>query len=82
MLKEFVKSLMEALKELHGLGQAHYDVLLPNICFNEIYEAVLIDVDMWKKSGEVIKGAVYIKFPKVKLKSNLRNRVYPMGPKI
>ena len=35
-----------ALEEVHSkLGLAHMDVRLPNICFNNLYEPVLIDLD-------------------------------------
>ena len=44
-LQGFVSSLMKALEELHLFGLAHYDIRLPNICFYENYEAVLIDLD-------------------------------------
>ncbi len=51
-LQGFVSSLMKALEELHSFGLAHYDIRLPNICFNESYEAVLIDLDFCQSVTE------------------------------
>ncbi len=51
-LRGFVSSLMKAVEELHSFGLAHYDVRLPNICFNESYEAVLIDLDFCQSVTE------------------------------
>lgn len=44
-LKALIKTLYQALNELHSMGLSYNDVRLPNICFNEQYEAVLIDLD-------------------------------------
>ena len=44
-LRTLVRKIHEALTELHGLGVAHTDIRLTNICFNSAYEAVLIDLD-------------------------------------
>lgn len=44
-LREFVFTLNQALQELHGMGFSHNDLRLPNVCFNDQYEAVLIDLD-------------------------------------
>ena len=54
-LQDFVSSLMKALKELHSFGLAHYDVRLPNICFNKSYEAVLIDLDFCRPVTEKVR---------------------------
>ena len=43
---------MKALEELHLFGLAHYDIRLPNICFNENYEAVLIDLEFSQYATE------------------------------
>jgi len=48
---EFAASVINALDELHGLGFAHLDVRLPNICFRE-HNAVLIDLDDCLDIGE------------------------------
>lgn len=44
-VKSFAKTVMEAILQLHGHGFVHDDIRLPNICFNERFEAVLIDLD-------------------------------------
>ena len=35
---DLTKQVVVALKELHGIGLAHLDVRLPNICFNEEFQ--------------------------------------------
>ena len=45
-LMALYRGLYNALEEVHSkLGLAHMDVRLPNICFNNLYEPVLIDLD-------------------------------------
>ena len=44
-LRTLVMKIDEALTELHGIGLAHTDIRLPNICFNRAYDAILIDMD-------------------------------------
>ena len=44
-LQDFVSQVMVALQEFHKLKLAHYDIRLPNFCFNENFEVVIIDVD-------------------------------------
>ena len=44
-MKSFAETAAEAIQQLHGLGYTHGDIHLPNICFNEKFEAVLIDFD-------------------------------------
>ena len=44
-LRTLVMKIDDALTELHGIGLAHTDIRLPNICFNRAYDAILIDVD-------------------------------------
>ncbi len=44
-LQDFVSQVMVALQEFHMLKLAHYDIRLPNFCFNENFEVVIIDVD-------------------------------------
>ena len=55
-----------ALDELHGYGFAHNDVRLPNVCFGDSYEAVLIDLDMSsapKRSTPLGTSCMYRKPP-------------------
>ena len=40
----FVSSVVFALNELHGLGLAHLDVRLGNVCFDSDNRAILIDL--------------------------------------
>ena len=47
-MKSFAETAAEAIQQLHGLGYIHGDIHLPNICFNEQFEAVLIDFDRTK----------------------------------
>ena len=49
-MKSFAETAAEAIQQLHGLGYTHGDIRLPNICFNEQFEAVLIDFDRTKRS--------------------------------
>ena len=44
-IKDLLSGIKNALDELHSYGLSHNDVRIPNICFNEAFEAVLIDVD-------------------------------------
>ena len=44
-LISLVQTIKQALDELHRASLSHNDLRLPNICFNEDYEAVLIDLD-------------------------------------
>ena len=44
-LRPLLRSVSKAIEELHGYNLSHNDIRLPNICFNEDYEAVLIDID-------------------------------------
>ena len=44
-LRTVSEKICTALMELHGLGLAHGDVRLPNVCFNSDYDAVLIDME-------------------------------------
>ena len=37
--------MVEAIRELHALKIAHFDIRLPNICFKEDDTPVLIDLD-------------------------------------
>ena len=44
-LKTLVMKIHVALAELHSYGLSHTDIRPPNICFNKVYAAVLIDMD-------------------------------------
>ena len=44
-LENFIEQAVKALTELHEIGYAHCDVRLPNFCFSNEYEAMLIDFD-------------------------------------
>lgn len=45
-LKDFVEKTARALNHIHSsLGRAHNDVRLPNICFNENFEVIFIDLE-------------------------------------
>lgn len=44
-LRSLVTGIKEALDELHLLGFSHNDIRLPNVCFDESYRAILIDID-------------------------------------
>ena len=52
-LHSLVQGINCALIELHECGLAHNDVRLPNVCFNDKYEPVLIDLDRCSKSGKI-----------------------------
>lgn len=45
VLRTISEKIKTALDELHGHGFMHNDVRLPNICFDEQLDAVLIDMD-------------------------------------
>ena len=44
-LEELITKIEVALNELHSYGFSHNDVRLPNVCCDNDYNAVLIDVD-------------------------------------
>ena len=48
-----MKGINRALIELHECGLAHNDVRQPNVCFDDEYEPVLIDLDRCSKSGKI-----------------------------
>ena len=51
-LRTLVHKIKAALDELHETGFTHNDVRLPNICFDDKLEAVLIDLDRCVPMGE------------------------------
>ena len=62
-LKTLVKKIILALDELHTYRYcSHNDVRLPNIAFNENYEAVLIDLDRGYPCDKIHP---YFKDPKI-----------------
>ena len=54
-LKDLAELVMTSLEKLHDLGIAHNDIRLPNVSFNENFEAVLIDMDMCTSIYEPVK---------------------------
>ena len=44
-LHDLLKGLAQAIQEFHQHGFVHQDIRLENVCFNEQYEPVLIDLD-------------------------------------
>jgi len=44
-LRDLLKGLAQAIQEFHQNGFAHQDIRLENVCFNQQYEPVLIDLD-------------------------------------
>ena len=44
-LRNFIMEVHSAIQEIHSVQYAHMDIRLQNICINEQYHAVLIDVD-------------------------------------
>jgi hypothetical protein len=44
-LRMLILEVSEALQRMHQSGIAHNDIRLPNICFNDLYKPVFIDID-------------------------------------
>ena len=55
-LKCLVKEIRECIEELHRIGVTHNDLRLENICFNDQYKAVLIDMDRCYSSSDIYPG--------------------------
>ena len=55
VLQTLSEKIKAALDELHEQGFMHCDVRLPNICFNEQLDAVLIDVDRACRTNNVTR---------------------------
>ena len=51
-LRTLSQKVCAALEELHGIGYAHGDLRLPNVCFSSVYDAVLIDMDRCTRINE------------------------------
>ena len=49
-LYDLVPKLVQVLKSLHDGGWAHQDIRLDNICFDQQYMPVFIDLDRFRKS--------------------------------
>ena len=54
-LPHLADGIREGLDKLHGLGLAHLDVRLPNVCVGDDYEVKLIDFDRSSHSNDVKK---------------------------
>ena len=54
-LYDLVQKAHTAIQALHHLGWSHQDVRLPNICFDDEYNAVLVDVD---RCCEITESAI------------------------
>ena len=52
-LPDLADGIREGLDKLHGLGLAHLDVRLPNVCVGDDYEVKLIDFDRSSSSNDV-----------------------------
>ena len=52
-LPDLADGIREGLDKLHGLGLAHLDVRLPNVCVGDDYEVKLIDFDRSSNSNDV-----------------------------
>ena len=55
-LNEVIIKVHAAIEELHDLGFQHGDVRFPNICYNRIFNPVLIDLD---QASAVVPGISY-----------------------
>lgn len=44
-LRELVEKIHSALEELHSIKLSHNDVRLPNVCFDDNFHPVLVDID-------------------------------------
>lgn len=53
---ELVSKINDVIKQLHSVGFSHGDLRLPNICFNENYDPVLIDLDFSAPLDSIISS--------------------------
>ena len=51
-LHSFIVGAKSAIDELHAIGVSHNDIRLPNFCFNENFEVILIDLDRVREIGD------------------------------
>ena len=61
-LYDLVPKLVQVMESFHQNGWAHQDIRLENICFDEDYMPVFIDLDRCKRSGDQAydgKGCMY-----------------------
>ncbi len=59
ILIELVNGTIIALQELHGLGYAHNDLRLENICFRRDGSPVLIDLDRCQNESSEAESGMY-----------------------
>lgn len=53
-LLNFLELLSDKIFDYHSHGFAHQDIRLPNVCFDESYQPVLIDLDRTLENVEVV----------------------------
>ena len=61
-LYDLVPKLVQVIESFHQNGWAHQDIRLENICFDEDYMPVFIDLDRCRESSEsryIAKGCMY-----------------------
>ena len=51
LVNHFIPAIANALKLIHNAGYVHTDVRVPNICFDQSFNPVLIDYDFSFKSS-------------------------------
>ena len=57
-----MEKLVPAIKDLHLAGWAHQDIRLPNICFDDSFEPIFIDLDRCRRNNKYIGvGCMYNK---------------------
>lgn len=64
-LVNLIELIKEALDEIHGDGYVHYDVRLPNICFSQNFQAVLIDLETVNLIGKGVPGVLSCMYPPI-----------------
>ena len=52
-LQSLVMGIKSALDELHNLDLAHNDIRLENVCFNDQFQVVLIDIDRYYPASKL-----------------------------
>ena len=52
-----MEKLIPAIDHLHSAGWAHQNIRLENICFNECFEPVFIDMDWCRRKEMPFRGA-------------------------
>ena len=64
-LHDFVASIIKIVQELNEKYYLHKDVRVPNVCFNEKFEPILIDLDLAKYSKSSDTKELFAKDMKV-----------------